>query len=219
MNKHPTTSKQPFSVKQYLASLALWCGVATAPAVYATVITFDELTQPTDDPSAPLVVDNQYAALGVIFSDAALYSDPGAPNEILETSPPNAISDFFVPWMDIYFTGPLPTTVSFYMSAGLQDALYVDAYGPAGLVGSFTSDGWQGPVLPDNPYHDQQFVTFTGAEISHLSFSDFYDRRADIIIDDLSFTRDATNIPEPSALSLCAAGFGLIFFRHKFFSK
>jgi len=107
----------------------------------------------------------------------------------------------------------------FRISAALQDALYVYATGPSGEVGSFTSDGWQGPELPNPPYHDLQLVTFSGAEISHLSLSDFFDRRADIIIDDLSFTRDTTSVPEPSALSLLAAGFGMMLLRRKLFKN
>ena len=173
-------------------------------AAHATLINFDELTQPNcDEPDVcyPLAVDNQYAAMGAVFSTAALVAGPST----YASSQPNAISDFYGPGLDIWFTGPLPTTVSFYLSAALQDAIYVDASGPTGAVGSFISDGYRGPMY-DDTYRDLQLVTFSGAEISQLSFSDFYFRRGDIMIDDLFFARDEIKVIEPSSLSLFMAG-------------
>jgi len=116
MNKFLVTANQPSSLNLYLISLALCCGLGATSSVNATLINFDDITPQNCDlvvECIPVTLDNQYASLGVTFSDASLVSGSGYETGV--SSQPNAIFDFTVPWMDIYFTGPLPTSVSFVL--------------------------------------------------------------------------------------------------------
>ncbi|MDB6063610.1 MAG: hypothetical protein JWM78_3713 [Verrucomicrobiaceae bacterium] len=184
-------------------------GLTLTAAAHATLITFDDLTPaPCDELHCDaLAVTDQYAAQGVIFSGAALESQDSG---LTTTSPPNYLTDLYGPGLDIFFTGPkLPTFVSLYVSAFNQDAVYIDAFGPNGAVASWVTDGWQGQDS-DAPYRDNQLVTFSGAEISHLNLSEFYNRRGSTTIDNLSFSFDKASVPEPSSIALSMTGFALL---------
>src|SRR5690606_21279551 len=113
----------------------LGAGLLAATAAQATLINFDDLKNNpcTEEFCDPLPVDDQYAALGVRFYGAGLATAPGAD---YVRSAPNAIGDIYGPGLAIDFLGVLPSSVSFYVSAALKDALYVTAYGPGGVIGS-----------------------------------------------------------------------------------
>lgn len=178
----------------------------TTQSAHAILITFDDLTETlpcTVESCDPTPVINQYATLGVTFSGAALYSY--APSTQLAT-PPNGLNDFYGPGMSIYFTGSLPTTVSFYISSSDEDAPDALAVGPKGVVGNFQGNGWLGTEENSTPYHDKQFVSFAGSEISRIDLGAFYNRRGSVIIDNLEFS----NVPLPSGLSLLASGMGCL---------
>ena len=202
--RRDTTKAMSFMGYAASTALLLCIGMSSARAV---TIDFEDLAQPPCDPIScePLQVDTQYANLGVVFGGAGLESVVDSP---FARSGSNAIYDFFGPGMGISFTGTLPTEVSFYVSASAGDAIYITADGPGGTR-QFTTDGWQGPNIPGAPYRDLQYVSFSGAEISSLSFGDFYNRRG-IFLDDLTFSRDSASVPEPGALPLIAAGLLLL---------
>lgn len=183
----------------------------TAQSAHAILITFDDLTETmpcTVESCDPTPVINQYAALGVTFSGAGLYSYAPSPQLV---TPPNGLNDFYGPGMSIYFTGPLPTTVSFYISSADQDAPSAFAVGPSGVVGNFQGDGWLGTEENSTPYHDKQLVTFAGGEISRIDLGAFYNRRGDVIIDNLEFS----SVPLPGGLSLFAGGLGYLLLRKR----
>lgn len=208
------TAKKTFSA--IISSSIFVAGLTTALAANATTINFDNLSQPTCEAGEetggwcdPLYVTNQYAAQGVLFSGAALaVAADAAP----VTSPPAFLTDFYGPGLDIFFTEPLlPTSVSMYVSAFNQDAVFIDAFGADGtLVSSFATDGWRGTDETSTEYRDKQLVSFSGFEISHLYLIELYSRRGSTSIDDLSFNRDSTSVPEPSMPVLIASGLGLI---------
>lgn len=181
------------------------------PSAHATLISFDDLTETmpcTVESCDPTPVVNQYATLGVTFSGAGLYSY--APSAQLVT-PPNGLSDFYGPGMSINFTGALPTAVSFYISSVGEDAPAASAVGPGGAVGNFQGDGWLGTEENSTPYHDKQFVSFSGGEISHIELGAFYNRRGSVIIDNLEFS----SVPLPSGFSLLASGLGCLLLRKR----
>lgn len=176
----------------------------------ATLINFDDLPPLVgDDPTEPTPVTNQYAALGVTFQYGAIHDG----DHVL--SPPNGLSDFYGPGLEIYFSGVLPTYVSFYVSSSNEDSVGINASGPAGYVSSVETDGWRGTEENSTPYRDQQFVSFAGSEISRLSLGTYYNRRGALIIDDLTFTHDVASVPEPSMLTLFAGGIGLLILRRR----
>ncbi|HEY3700380.1 MAG TPA: hypothetical protein VGK97_13675 [Spongiibacteraceae bacterium] len=179
---------------------------------HATLINFDELIQApcTQESCDPTPVDNQYAALGVVFINAAVYQEAMAPQIV---SPPNAISDWYGPGMQIHFTGTLPTTVSMYVSAVLQDSIYLTAYGLSGQIGSATTDGWRGTEETSTPYRDQQLITFSGiGAISQITLDSLFSRRGTLVIDNLEFS---ASVPLPPALGLFASGLGFLFWRSR----
>lgn len=200
----------PVTRNNLIATFILYC-VAAVPA-HATLINFDELIQApcTQESCDPTPVDNQYAALGVMFINAAVYQEVTAPQIV---SQPNAVSDWYGPGMQIHFTGALPTTVSMYVSAVLQDSIYLTAYGPGGQIGSATTDGWRGTEETSTPYRDQQLITFSGiGAISQINLDSFFSRRGTVVIDDLQFGNQA-NVPLPATLGLFVSGMGCLMLR------
>ena len=178
----------------------------SASMASATLINFDDLPPLVgDDPSEPTPVTNQYAALGVLFDTAAIATDVSGVR-----SAPNGITDFYGPDMRITFTGLLPTSLSMFVSSANQDSIFIDVFGADGLLGSIVTDGWRGTEEASTPYRDQQLVAFSGAPISYLNIGSFYFRRGSLLIDDLMFTNDSTSVPEPTTLSLFAAGLALL---------
>jgi len=181
-------------------------GILAASMANATLINFDDLPPLVgDDPSEPTPVNNQYAALGVLFVNGAIATDVAG-----VVSPPNGLTDFYGPDMEIHFTGVLPTMVSMYVSSANQDSIYIDAFGPSGLLSSVATDGWRGSDEDSTPYRDHQLITFMGAAISQLNLASFYFRRGSMLIDDLNFTHETASVPEPGAIGLLASGLVLL---------
>jgi hypothetical protein len=192
-------------------ALLLWLMWVAAPFAQATLITFDDLAQNAcevdqeNSSCEPLAVVDQYAALGVHFNGAALIV--AAPGDEAVVSPPNYISDFWGPGLDITFSGALPTAVSLLVSSYVGNASYIDAYGSDGaLIHSVITAGNRGLDIPAPDYTPRQLVSFAGAEIARIHLIDLYERRGFLGLDNLSFTRDATAVPEPSTLVLIVAG-------------
>lgn len=188
-------------------------GMLLSGAVNATLINFDDLAPiPCDDfDCRPLELTNEYIGLGVTFENGWLASPDPAPPYV--ASGPNVLVSLAHPGMVINFSGDLPTSVSFYVSTIMQDTVFIEATGPAGAVGFVATDGWRGTESDSTPYRDLQLVTFSGAEISRIRLDDYSFRRADIIIDDLSFTRETVAVSEPSALALLMGGLGALWWR------
>lgn len=178
--------------------------IGASHVAHAVLITFDDLVAPPCTPEfcESLVVDNQYAALGVTFAGTGLYSNPDAPQ--LVTSP-QGLSDVYGPGMSIYFTGSLPTSVKMYVSSFNQDVVGATASGPNGFSRTVATDGWAGTEENSTPYSDKQVVEFAGGEIARIDLASFFDRRGAIVIDNLEFTRDIS-VPLPAALPLLASG-------------
>lgn len=199
INHHDDINRISIVTLVFLALLLFLLG--SSSAAHATLITFDELTQPPCDEFECLdgVVDNQYAALGVTFSGAGLYSFAASPQLV---TPPNGVSDVYGPGMSIYFSGQLPTFVRLYVSSVNEDSVGIAAYGPGGAVGSVSTDGWRGTEENSTPYRDQQLITFSGSEISRLDLGTFYGRRGSLIIDNLEFSA----VPLPGGLMLFGSG-------------
>jgi hypothetical protein len=206
-----TRQRSSFPRFQFLPLILATC--LAAPAANATLIDFDDLEPPTCEPDPatgstfcdPQPVTDQYADLGVTFSGAALNFTYGGGDDP-RVSMPNFISDFYGPGMDIYFSGHLPTTVSMYLTAQLDDVLYVNAFGADGaLLASVTTDGDTG-YDPDHDGPPRQLVTLAGGEIAHIRLDELYLRRGTMNLDNLSFTRDGAAVPEPGTLGLLGAG-------------
>ena len=185
--------------------------IFSATVAHATLINFDDLPPLVgDDPSEPTPVTNQYAALGVLFDTAAIATDVAGVR-----SGPNGITDFYGPDMEIRFTGLLPTSLSMFVSSANQDSIFIDIFGADGLLGSIATDGWRGTEEMSTPYRDQQLVAFAGAPISYLHVASFYFRRGSLLIDDLTFTHDSANVPEPTGLSLLVVGLAMLFVQRR----
>jgi hypothetical protein len=203
-----------FYRKSITSLLFFSCVIASSlvtSAAHATLISFDDLTQSTCPPDPetascdPLYVTNQYADLGVTFSGAALVV--ALPGDAAVVSPPNYMSDFWGPGIDINFSGLLPTAVSLLVSSYVGNASYIDAYDSSGArIQSVITDGNRGLGIPAPAYSPRQLVTFAGAEIARIHVIDLYERRGFLGVDNLSFARENISVPEPSTLLLIIGG-------------
>lgn len=190
-----------------LVALAICLGLGSAQAV---VINFDNLTYVPSDPDFDCFCDHpltdEYLSQGLLIEDGFLstygYRDPvnvvSAPNFLLGGNQ-----------LRLRFVGALPTFVSMYVSAGLQDAVFLNAYGDHGLIDSKQTSGYAGP-FNDTPYVPKQHVSFASElGISLITLESFYGSRVSADVDDLTFLYGSP-VPEPSSLALLSAGLLLI---------
>jgi hypothetical protein len=195
-------------IRPTLARLVCAGALLSCTAAQAVLITFDDLpwTEPgPDDPSLLpyLPIDNQYAHLGVTFSDALLSRWGGT------VSPPQIAlggTQF-----SIQFTGELPRYVSFYITSTLSDAeSWAVAQGPGGYTARAGTGGWPGGLPHPIPYPEEpvpnSFVSFSSPNgIARLDFENAYQQRFSAIVDNLYFGA-VPPVPEPSPMLLGAAG-------------
>ncbi|WP_332674128.1 hypothetical protein [Aromatoleum sp.] len=187
----------------FLSSPAKRCAVFAASAAcvalplssHATLITFDDLRPGT-------AVTTQYEDQGLIVQGGVIRGPELGERPVV--SPPNALYDLFGPGLTLQFVGSLPTTVSMFVTASLEDRIFLTAWSDTEVLDSFETEGWRGLEELSTPAIPRQPVTLTGPGISHVELGSFYARRGDINIDDLSFS--TTPIGEPSTILLAALG-------------
>ncbi|WP_263772585.1 PEP-CTERM sorting domain-containing protein [Propionivibrio soli] len=190
------------------------CGLAFAaasPAAHAIFINFDDIPYYPypggGDPDffAYHPLSNEYQSKGLLIGDGGYLQKyhEGDPNAL--SSPNYLLVSVFVP---LIFVGPLPTYVSLYVSAALQDAVSLSFYGTSGLLGTVSTGGATYPGDPnEHPYQPNEFVSFTAPSgISQINISAYYNTRADAMIDNLTYLYAPTAVPEPSSAALLAMG-------------
>jgi hypothetical protein len=93
-----------------------------------------------------------------------------------------------------------------YVSSFLDEAMFLNAYRGEDLIESKRTAG-RADLGPDSTeYIPKQLVTFDAAAgISSITVEGYFNRRTSALIDDLSFTRNAS-VPEPSSWLLMALG-------------
>lgn len=189
---------------------------------HAVLINFDDLVYVPVDPDNPhfsdVPLDNQYLSQGLGIANAYLLpyleadSDPdviSGPNYLLAGASGSP--------MTLYFVGELPTYVGMYVGSFINEMIFVDAYGPAGLVDSLYTKGEGGPFNDQSPYEPRQYLSFESATgISSIDVTGWYGSRVSGYIDDITFTYAA--VPEPSQLILLAIG-ALAFFSRRVSAK
>lgn len=190
----------PSSPAQRCAVLAAFAACVALPLPsQATLITFDDLRPGT-------AVTTQYEDLGLIVRDGVIRGPELGERPVV--SPPNALYDLLGPGLSLQFVGTLPTTVSMFVTASLEDRIFLTAWSETEVLDTFATEGWRGLEELSTPAIPRQPVTLTGPGISHVELAGFYSRRGDINIDDLSFS--ATPIGEPPTLLLAALALVLV---------
>lgn len=189
------------------------CGLAfsvASPAAHAVFIDFDDIPRlPYPGIGDPFAFDyhpltNEYLSQGLMIDDGYLneywsgYEHP--------VSGPNFLLGGAI--LQLHFVGTLPTFVSMYVSAGIQDQLTLAFSGPSGFLGYVFTAGESYPDNPDQrPYEPNQFVTFQAPlGISYINIWGYFDRPADAMIDDLTYRYGATAVPEPPSAALLGLG-------------
>jgi len=201
---------------RYLAFTVSFFLSIIANNVHAVFINFDDLTYVPSDPEWPhfsdVPITDQYASQGLIVDGGFLgpyyYSSEGelepdaisGPNYLLGSN-----------YLDLNFVGEkLPTYVGMYVGSGYE-AIFLEAYGASGLLGSTYTKG-AAPPSWDAPYEPRQYVSFEFAEgIKQIQMWGAFGSRTSAHVDDLTFTY--ADVPEPSPFILMCLGVFAIFYK------
>jgi len=184
---------------------------------HAVFINFDDLTYVPESPEWPHFADtpvtDQYVSQGLLVLDGYLnpyyYSLEGElePNAI---SGPNYLLGSTAFALQ-FVGGNLPTYVGMYVGSGGQEAIFLEAYGKSGLLGSARTEGLAPPTW-DTPYKPRQYVSFEFAEgITQINMWGAFGGRVSASVDDLTFTY--ADVPEPSSFILLCLGILTMFYR------
>ena len=204
----------------FLRSLAfsvsiLLTGIASnAQAVF---INFDDLTYVPMHDEWPNFADtpltDQYASQGLLIEDGYLYpyfvNSEGELDEDAISGPNYLLGGN---WLNLNFVGEnLPTYVGMYVGSA-QEAIFLEAYGSSGLLGSTHTKG-NAPPTWDTPYEPRQYVSFEFSEgIKQIQMWGAFGSRTSAWVDDLTFTY--ADVPEPSPfILLCLGVFGIFCMR------
>lgn len=184
--------------------------------VHAVFIDFDDLVYVPEYPEWPHFADtpvtDQYASQGLLIDGGYLLPYYQSPEGELE---PNAISgpNYLIGgnWLDLNFVGDkLPTYVGMYVGSAYE-AIFLEAYGASGLLGSTYTKG-SAPPTWDAPYEPRQYVSFEFAEgIKQIQMWGAFGSRTSAHVDDLTFTY--AHVPEPSSFILMCVGVFAIFYK------
>ena len=188
---------------------------------HAVFIDFDDLTYVPEYPEWPHFSDtpvtDQYASQGLLVVDGYLspysfnpdYVDPNmisGPNYLLGGTS-----------LTLNFLGEkLPTYVGMYVGS-TQEAIFLEAYGASGLLGSAHTIGpgmptWETISVPG------QYVSFEFVEgIKSINMWGSRGSRVSANVDDLTFTY--ADVPEPSSFILICLGVLAIFYKRASFRK
>lgn len=193
-----TLIKAVFKHTAVFVTISLSIGM-TSSATYAITIDFDDIAViPIDGCFCDHPLADEYLAQGLQIDGGYLVGEsmPDGTNE-------NQLlgSNF----LQLRFIGSLPTYVSMYVSAVLEQAVYLYAYSSDGLVSQHQTARWAGTEENSTPYVPNQYVSFeSSAGISSITIEAFYGLRVGPIIDDLTY--EYTSVPEPSSLTLFGLG-------------
>lgn len=202
------------SIKRTALLAIIFTTLSLASFAHAATINFDDLTYvPRTDTDFdcfcdhPLADEYRTQGLRIYNGYLATYGNYTRPEMIV--SPRNFLLGG--PNLQLQFTGTLPTSVSMYVSSALEDAIFVEAYGTAGLISIIQTPGYAGP--PDDIFYvPKQYVSFySAAGISDITLTSYYGSRVGAIVDDLKF--DYAKVPEPSSLILLCIGLLMFWWR------
>jgi hypothetical protein len=189
--------------------LTALCIALTASCAQATFINFDDILYVPADPESPNFYDveltNQYADKGLWVDGGFIMSYDGIDPGTVVSQPSFLLASNL---LILSFTGDLPTFVGMYVSSSFEESIYLNAYNSTGLVASKNTLGYQPDENEDNDdgYTPKQYVTFNvDAGISSITIENAYNIRVSALIDDLTFTRNAS-VPEPSSVILLMLG-------------
>ena len=195
------------STKSTVAFTAICIFLGLTSFAQATTINFDDLVYvPSTDTEFDCFCDhpltNEYLAQGLQISDGYLATYDNYQRSGAVVSSPNFLLGGA--YLTLSFVGPLPTSVSMYVSSAFEDAIFVNAFGPAGFNALVQTLGYAGP--PDEiMYVDKQYVSFYSATgISDITLNSYYGMRVGAFVDDLNF--EYTKVPEPASLILFVMG-------------
>lgn len=194
-------------VLKHLVALVLSSFLAVN--AHAVLINFDDLTYVPVDPEDPFFadvpLDTQYLSQGLSISNAYLTTYDSADDPDFISGPNRMLAGGGGEYMTLSFVGALPTFVGMYVAPFSGEMLFLDAYGPGGLLASIHTIGDGGPFNPSAPYVPRQYVTFESAMgISSIDMSAFYSTRLTGYVDDITYTY--ADVPEPSSLLLFGLG-------------
>jgi hypothetical protein len=208
------------SSNAFLKSLAFGISIFTSLIINnanAVFINFDYLTYVPESPEWPHFADtpvtDQYVSQGLLVLDGYLnpyYYSPEGELEPDAISGPNYLlgSTAFA----LQFVGEkLPTYVGMYVGSGGEEAIFLEAYGASGLLGSARTEG-RAPPTWDSPYEPRQYVSFEFAEgITQVNMWGAFGGRVSASVDDLTFTY--ADVPEPSSFILLCLGICAIIYK------
>jgi hypothetical protein len=205
----PTKSRSVTSkvTRQALALVVAGLSLALTPVVgQAVTINFDDIPRIPGsggpDPGAfyyhPLT--DEYLSRGLRIEGGFLveygsdYPSPiSLPNLLLGSAPQ----------LRLDFVGALPTFVSMYVSSVNRDAIFINAYGPGGVLSQVIS-GYGGPI-DTTPSVPNQFITFSSSSgFTSITLYDYWNLRVNATVDDLTYLY--APVSEPSSLALLGLG-------------
>lgn len=185
----------------YFAAVAAIClSLGFANNALAVLIDFDDLN-PVYNEDVICWCDNplsdQYAAQGLLIGGGAWVNGADSHNVMTIGSGGAALT----------FVGALPTFVSMNVTSLQGDAIFLQAWGAAGLIETKRTRGWVGFEEGYIPAVANELISFSFDQgISSIGITGFYNLRVEADIDNIKFTY--ASIPEPSSIAL--TGFGLL---------
>jgi hypothetical protein len=150
-------------------------------------------------------LSNEYEADGLLIGNGYLID--GVTGDGAGVTMPNALLGGDT--LELYFVGKKPTYVEMYISAALEQAVFLDIFGESGLLFSRKTDGYSGDE--NYTYRDNQLVKlFSPGGISHITMFAYFQMRTSALVDNLRYEYD---VPEPNTAWLLLSGLGLLAMR------
>lgn len=190
--------------------LSLTAAALTALPSRAELINFDDIVRvPVDGCFCDHPLTNEYESRGLVIGNGYLVDGVTGDGAGAGVTSPNALQGGDT--LELYFVGKKPTYVEMYVSAALEQAVFLDIFDDSGLLFSRKTNGYAGDE--NYTYADNQLVKlFSPDGISHISMFAYYNLRTSALIDNLCYEYD---VPEPNTVFLMLSALGMILLKQR----